>query len=103
MGEPCSTGPCGTNAECESTGRTAICKCPRGYSGDPYTNCRLDPCSTGPCADNAICENSGNAAVCKCPPAHTGDPYINCRCLNDNQLYCITEGNNTQYFYGISY
>ena len=54
-------------------------KCPRGYSGDPYTNCRLDPCSTGPCADNAICENSGNAAVCKCPPAHTGDPYINCR------------------------
>ena len=24
--EPCSTGPCGTNAECESNGRTAICK-----------------------------------------------------------------------------
>ena len=24
--EPCSTGPCGTNAECTSNGRTAICK-----------------------------------------------------------------------------
>ena len=24
--EPCSTGPCGTNAECNSNGRTAICK-----------------------------------------------------------------------------
>ena len=24
--EPCSTGPCGTNAECSSNGRTAICK-----------------------------------------------------------------------------
>ena len=24
--EPCSTGPCGTNAECTSNRRTAICK-----------------------------------------------------------------------------
>ena len=28
--EPCSTDPCGTNAECESQGRSAICKCPKG-------------------------------------------------------------------------
>ena len=47
--EPCSQDPCGTNAECESQGRSAICKCPRGYSGDPYTNCIRDPCGTNPC------------------------------------------------------
>ena len=49
--EPCSQDPCGTNAECESQGRSAICKCPRGYSGDPYTNCVRDPCGTNPCGN----------------------------------------------------
>ena len=30
--EPCSTGPCGTNAECSSNGRTAICKVDKNLS-----------------------------------------------------------------------
>ena len=30
-------------------GRTAICRCPRGHTGDPYSRCSPDPCSSNPC------------------------------------------------------
>ena len=49
--EPCSTDPCGIDAECESRGRQAVCKCPRGYQGDPYTRCSPDPCGEDPCGE----------------------------------------------------
>merc|ERR1712002_322045 len=69
----------GTNADCTSSGRTAVCKCKPSYTGDPYTNCRFDPCSSNPCGQGAICENNGRAAICKCPPKHIGGPYVTCR------------------------
>ena len=33
---PCKQDPCGENALCEESGRQAICKCPRGFFGDPF-------------------------------------------------------------------
>ncbi len=47
--EPCSTDPCGIDAECEPRGRQAVCRCPRGFTGDPYTRCNPDPCGDEPC------------------------------------------------------
>jgi len=57
--DPCFPSPCGTNADCRSTGNRAVCSCPAGYEGDPYTGCTADPCSVNPCGANARCERSG--------------------------------------------
>lgn len=54
---PCP-GTCGQNALCEVVNHIPICSCPTGYTGDPFTNCRLaeiipeprrDVCSPSPC------------------------------------------------------
>ena len=37
--DPCSVEPCGSNAECETRGRSAVCTCPNGFSGDPFVAC----------------------------------------------------------------
>lgn len=39
----CESGVCGTNALCEPRNRRAICRCPSGYTGDPFTRCNLAP------------------------------------------------------------
>jgi len=57
--DPCIPSPCGAQADCRSTGNRAVCSCPPGYEGDPYTGCTADPCSQSPCGDNAICERNG--------------------------------------------
>lgn len=36
--DPCS-GSCGLNAECTVINHNPICKCPRRYTGDPFTRC----------------------------------------------------------------
>lgn len=75
---PCFNNPCGANADCESRGRSAVCRCRSGYVGDPFVNCALEPCSQDPCGTNAECESQGRSAICKCPRGYTGDPYTNC-------------------------
>nr|CAH0107401.1 unnamed protein product [Daphnia galeata] len=35
----CEEGICGVGALCEPRNRRAICRCPSGYSGDPFTRC----------------------------------------------------------------
>lgn len=42
----CEDGICGVNALCEPRNRRAICRCPSGYSGDPFTRCVIQQ-STG--------------------------------------------------------
>ena len=37
--DPCSVEPCGSNAECETRGGSAVCTCPPGFSGDPFVAC----------------------------------------------------------------
>ena len=47
-------------------GNRAICRCPAGYTGDPFVRCDADPCSQNPCGANADCQSQGNRAVCRC-------------------------------------
>ena len=47
-------------------GSRAICKCPPGFTGDPFVRCNDNPCSVDPCGSNADCEAQGNRAVCRC-------------------------------------
>ena len=75
---PCFNDPCGANADCDSRGRSAVCRCRSGYVGDPFVNCQLEPCSQNPCGTNAECESQGRSAICKCPNGYSGDPYTNC-------------------------
>ena len=40
--DPCP-GLCGVNAECRVVNHRATCSCFPGYTGDPFTACRLPP------------------------------------------------------------
>jgi len=39
---PCANA-CGVNANCEVRNHGAICSCPRGFSGDPFSQCNAEP------------------------------------------------------------
>lgn len=101
---PCILGnPCATNAECYGNNHRAACKCPSGYSGNPFdrcervecridTDCPLDrmcienhcvnPCASianPPCAQNAMCFAQNHAAGCICPDnLPEGNPLTYC-------------------------
>lgn len=37
---PCATdNPCSSTAECTVNSHRAVCKCPPGFTGDPYSRC----------------------------------------------------------------
>lgn len=40
--DPCP-GSCGFGADCSVISHTPICTCPLGYTGDPFSSCRLAP------------------------------------------------------------
>lgn len=40
--DPCP-GTCGANARCDVVNHIPVCSCPEGYTGDPFSNCRLAP------------------------------------------------------------
>lgn len=37
--DPCAGNICGINARCQVVSHNAICQCPQGYTGDPFTRC----------------------------------------------------------------
>ncbi|KAE8746353.1 hypothetical protein FOCC_FOCC007025 [Frankliniella occidentalis] len=95
----CTSGTCGDNANCEVRNHRAVCSCPAGYLGDPYTSCRAEclshgdcprdrpscvaarctnPC-LGVCGINADCKVRDATAICSCPRDMTGDPF-NAQC-----------------------
>ena len=89
--DPCRDA-CGLNAKCSVRNHLAICKCPLGYQGDPFTQCNkipeiikpvdpgpVDPCQPSPCGSNAQCRNRGRQASCACIQGYFGDPYSTCR------------------------
>ncbi|KAK5638840.1 hypothetical protein RI129_013135 [Pyrocoelia pectoralis] len=103
---PCSQ--CGKNAECEVVqNHVPLCKCPRGYFGNPLTSCQPEctqhsdcprskpacfynscknPCD-GVCGINANCElRNGITPVCSCPKDMTGDPFTRCRPFTKEDL-----------------
>lgn len=109
---PCILGnPCAANAECYGSNHRAACKCPSGYSGNPFdrcervechidTDCPLDrtcienhcvnPCSSianPPCAHNAICLARNHGASCVCPDhLPEGDPLSYCEELAECKI-----------------
>jgi hypothetical protein len=38
--DPCP-GTCGQNARCDVVNHIPVCSCPEGYTGDPFSHCRL--------------------------------------------------------------
>lgn len=85
--DPCS-GVCGQNALCNVISHTAMCTCLSGFTGDPFTECRIQakiimdhvtPCHPNPCGSNAICRQENNAGSCQCLPEYFGNPYEGCR------------------------
>ena len=83
---PCA-GACGVSAECHVRNHLAICKCPKGYQGDPFRQCTRvpevqpieaapqDPCYPSPCGSNTNCKSRRNGATCLCVRGYLGDPY----------------------------
>ena len=55
--DPCSLS-CGQGADCTVRNHVAICRCPKGTTGDPFRNCRrftrAEICA--PCGANTDCE-----------------------------------------------
>ncbi|XP_018323516.1 adhesive plaque matrix protein 2 [Agrilus planipennis] len=103
---PCSQ--CGENAECEGVrNHVAVCKCPRGYFGNPLISCKPEcvshsdcppgkpacfynqcknPCD-GVCGINANCQlKNGLTPVCSCPKDMTGNPFVSCRPFTKEDL-----------------
>ncbi|CAB4059878.1 unnamed protein product [Lepeophtheirus salmonis] len=66
---PCiKDNPCHTSAQCSVRSHKALCSCPVGYAGDPYSFCKKE-------------------SVCKCPRGFSGDPHSYCykyECKTDN-------------------
>nr|XP_027235379.1 neurogenic locus notch homolog protein 3-like [Penaeus vannamei] len=83
--DPCP-GTCGNNALCSVVSHNPVCACPEGYTGDPFTDCRVrppppvqpeadtNPCVPDPCGANAQCRVQGTVAVCECRPGTFGNP-----------------------------
>ncbi|XP_037052037.1 neurogenic locus notch homolog protein 1-like isoform X1 [Bradysia coprophila] len=87
---PCA-GTCGTNANCEVRNHVAVCSCPGGYKGDPFSYCRrADPeelCHPSPCGQNTKCSAQNGVPTCSCLPGYTGSPLSGCRheCESDGE------------------
>lgn len=80
--DPCP-GTCGQDAICEVVNHIPICSCPDGYTGDPFTYCRVSertpdvkpiPCNPSPCGPNSQCKNVNEHAVCSCIQGFIGAP-----------------------------
>ncbi|XP_049548744.1 neurogenic locus notch homolog protein 3-like isoform X1 [Anopheles darlingi] len=98
---------CGKGATCARvTGHRAVCECPKGYIGSPFSECRPEcfgdrdcpagrpaciygicknPCE-GACGVGADCNLRGLTPVCSCPRDMTGDPFISCRPFTKEDL-----------------
>lgn len=105
--DPCP-GACGFAAQCSVINHTPSCSCPAGYTGDPFTSCRVLPpppppksmpdllpesqedfpklgpislaAPSDPCQPSPCGANAlCNNGQCSCLPEYHGDPYTGCR------------------------
>lgn len=92
--DPCP-GTCGQNARCEVINHIPICSCPEGFTGNPFSHCRIEdrlpdepinPCSPSPCGPNSVCKNINDQGVCSCIQGFIGSPP-SCRpeCIVSNE------------------
>ncbi|KAF9408048.1 hypothetical protein HW555_012139 [Spodoptera exigua] len=88
--DPCA-GACGVNANCDVRNHIPVCSCPPGYTGNPFSSCRIaDPeeaCHPSPCGANTKCHVANNQAVCTCLPGYRGSPLTGCHheCESDGE------------------
>lgn len=81
--DPCP-GTCGQNAQCDVINHIPVCSCPAGYTGDPFSICRVmerlppaskvDVCRPSPCGPNSQCRDINEHAVCSCLQGFVGAP-----------------------------
>lgn len=101
--DPCP-GTCGQNADCTAVNHLPACVCLPGYTGDPFSFCRLipqrkilhnsslnlyksikliavaeerppqNPCQPSPCGPNSQCREVNGQGVCSCLPEYIGSP-----------------------------
>lgn len=89
--DPCP-GSCGSLAQCRVVAHAAMCYCPHGFTGDPFTACLRPPVQNVPtevfiptkepkcsCGANARCQQANDIATCHCLPDYYGNPYEFCR------------------------
>ncbi|KAK8736643.1 hypothetical protein OTU49_017434, partial [Cherax quadricarinatus] len=93
--DPC-VGTCGLQALCDVVAHNPVCRCPAGYTGDPFYRCTLtlvevepepvfppeqksDPCTGSPCGSYAQCSAKDELYTCSCTPGYVGNPYTGCR------------------------
>ncbi|KAH9631172.1 hypothetical protein HF086_006750 [Spodoptera exigua] len=88
--DPCA-GACGVNANCDVRNHIPVCSCPPGYTGNPFSSCRIaDPeeaCHPSPCGANTKCHVANNQAVCTCLPGYRGDCELDSQCPDN--LACV--------------
>jgi len=88
--DPCSFS-CGNGADCTPRNHVAICRCPRGRTGDPFQGCRAftrsEICEK--CGLNTECEvGPDDTPICKCLPDYIGDPLRECKRECESSFEC---------------
>lgn len=106
-GDPCFAA-CGINALCNVVNHKAVCSCPRGFIGSPFTQCSkvadplpkpectfdsectfdkacvnqkcVNPCTASPgiCGVNSECHVNTHRAICICRNGYTGNAQSAC-------------------------
>jgi hypothetical protein len=83
--DPCP-GVCGLNSICDTVNHVPTCTCLPGYTGEPFSGCRLipppppvavqrrDPCQPSPCGSFSTCRTVNEQAICSCLPGYIGSP-----------------------------
>lgn len=99
---PCSTS-CGVDSECEVRNHVTVCRCPKGYEGDPFVSCTLrsatntlgrqsqDYCNPTPCGANSKCRVENGRAVCSCQDGYIGNPIQGCTHECDTDAQCAAD------------
>lgn len=99
---------CGDGAQCVRVqNHRAVCECPKGYIGSPFTACKPEcygdvdcpggrpacfygicknPCD-GSCGVGADCNLRGLTPICSCPRDMTGDPFVSCRPFTKGECF----------------
>ncbi len=76
---PCSSIPCGANANCVPENHAAWCRCKSGYTEDAAGRC-VSACQGIVCGLNAQCIVSSEGPSCVCLEGMFGNPYPGGRC-----------------------
>lgn len=82
----CDPG-CSENAHCVY-GPINLCKCDKGYTGNPYYKClprRQITCAKTSCGLNAVCQQTKSHIECLCPPGYIGNPNLQCIDIDECQ------------------